>query len=115
MKGFVFVPPGNQRLLLDELDVKNVVAEPKQKSDGPLIDTNGTAGAVVFEIVISLPLSVGVTTGRVETTLIRYPVPSGIEDGITPNIYVLSGMTSPPSTIEPISVGVSKLPVASES
>ena len=79
------------------------------------MDTNGTEGAKVFERLMSVPLSDPVTAGKVDTTLILYAVPAGTDDGITPNIYVLLGISSPPKTIEPISVGVSKFPKASES
>ena len=70
MKGLVFVPPGNHKLLFGELEVRKVVAEPKQKSVGPFIETKGTAGAVEFVMVIFVPLSEPVRKGKVETTLI---------------------------------------------
>jgi hypothetical protein len=70
MKGLVFVPPGNHKLLFGELEVRKVVAEPKQKSVGPLIETNGTEGAVELVMAMSVPLSEPIRNGKVETTRI---------------------------------------------
>ena len=97
---------------IDTLEVKKVVADPKQKSVGPFVVTVGIGGAISVLIVKSAPLFEPIMASSELTTLILYPEKKGVPPGISEKIE--AELTIPAWLSVPIVTGAAKLPFPSD-